>query len=335
MRSAIGLAIALVTATHAFAHAAEPLTLKLGFPPPPVSNFYGGALLPWAQEIEKATDGAVKVQIYPGGVLADHRNAYDRVLNGVADIVFGLHGILGKTFQKSTVTSLPGFPATGAQCTAALWRLYASGVVADEYEKVHPLAFSCFPPTGMVSHKPLRTIDDVKGLKVSVASRVYGQEVEILGGAPITLSTTELYQGLQRGTVDAAMVGMAAVAAYKLPEVANYFLDAPFGQTTEYLIMNKDSYARLPEAARSVIDRTTGMALSARLGGAAKAENDMGLQRVQGVPGKVMTTMPESDLPRFRKAMQPLVDQWLKDTPDGARVLAAYQAALADSAAGN
>jgi len=329
MKYGIWIAAALAIVAPSTADADEPITLKLGFPPPPVSNFYGGALVPWSQEIEKATGGTVKIQIFPGGVLADHRNAYDRVLNGVADIVFGLHGILGKTFQKSTVSSLPGFPATGAQCTAALWQLYSTGVIASEYEKVRPLAFSCFPPTNIVSHKPLRSIDDVKGLKVSVSSRIYGQEVEILGGAPITLATTELYQGLQRGTVDAAVVGMAAVAAYKLTEVANYYFDAPIGQTTEYLVMNTQSYAKLPEAARKVFDQTTGASLSARLGNAAKEENDMGLRRVEGVEGKILTKMSDRDLPKFRTAMQPLIDQWLAETPDGAHVLAAYKAELA------
>jgi len=333
MKYGIWAAVAVAVVAPSAAGAAEPITLKLGFPPPPVSNFYGGALVPWSQQIEKSTGGEVKVQIFPGGVLADHRNAYDRVLNEVADIVFGLHGILGKTFQKSTVSALPGFPATGAQCTAALWQLYATGVIADEYEKVHPLAFSCFPPTGIVSHRPLRSIDEVKGLKVSVTSRVYGQEVEILGGAPITLATTELYQALQRGTVDAAMVGMAAVAAYKLPEVANYYLDAPFGQTTEYLLMNKQSYAKLPAAARKVFDDTTGASLSALLSKAAKEENDMGLRLVEGVQGKTLTKMRDGDLPKLRAAMQPLVDQWLKETPDGARVLAAYKAELTKQSA--
>lgn len=328
MKHGIWLAAALFAAAPFAPGRAEPVTLKLGFPPPPVSNFYGGALVPWSQEIEKATGGEVKIQIYPGGVLADHRNAYDRVLNEVADIVFGLHGILGKTFQKSTVTGLPGFPATGAQCTAALWQLYVTGVIADEYEKVRPLAFTCFPPTGIVSHKALRSLDDVKGMKVSVNSRLYGQEVEILGGAPITLATTELYQSLQRGTIDAAVVGMAALAAYKLQEVANYYVDAPLGQTTEYLIMNKQSYAKLSDAARKAFDGTTGAPLSALLAKAGNEENQMGVRLVEGVPGKTVTKIGAADLPKLRAAMQPLIEQWLKDTPDGARVLAAYKAEI-------
>jgi TRAP-type C4-dicarboxylate transport system substrate-binding protein len=334
MKRNIGIPLALVLVAAPFASgAAETVTLKLGFPPPPVSHFYPAFLEPWSKEIEEATKGAVKVQIFPGGVLSTHRNGYDRILNGVADIGWGLHGILGKTFQKSSVTSLPGIQATGPQCTAAMWQLFATGVIADEYDKVRPLAFSCFPPTGAVSAKPLRSIDDFKGMKVSVTSRLYGQEVELLGAAPITLATTEIYQGLQRGTVDASIVGLAALAAYKLHEVARFYLDAPLGQTTHYMLMSKDSYAKLPAEARAVFDSKTGAQLSARMGKTALEEHEFGVRAVQEAPGHTVTAMAGGELARLQRMMAPVIDQWVKETPDGARVLASYKAEVVKAGA--
>jgi len=333
MKNAIWLIAAAAIAVPFAAKASDPITLKLGFPPPPVSHFNAGLLAPWSKEIEEATGGAIKVQLFLSGTLAGHRNVYDRILNEVADIGWGLHGMIGDSFKKTSVTALPGIPATGPQCTEALWQLYATGVIADEYEKVHPLAFSCFPPTSSVSAKPLRSVDDFKGLKVAVSSRTYGQEVETLGGAPITLATTELYQSLQRGTVDAAIVGWAAVAAYKLHEVAKFYFNAPLGQTTNYLLMNKESYAKLPAEARKVFDSKTGAPLAARMAKAGKEETDMGLHAVEGVPGQTITTMPSGDIAKFRRQMAPLVEEWVKDTPDGARVLATYKAEIAKAEA--
>jgi hypothetical protein len=55
----------------------------------------------------------------------------------------------------------------------------------------------------------------------------------------------------------------------------------------------------------------------------------MGLHRVRGIPGQTITEMPDSDLGKFRHILAPVVDQWVKTTPDGARVLAAYKAELA------
>lgn len=327
MRTAIFFAAALAVAGPQAGRAAAPITLKLGFPPPSVSHFYGGTLVPWANALETATHGLLKVQIFPGGTLATHRNAYDRVLNGVADIVFGLPAMVGNTFRKTSVSALPGFPATGAQCTRAMWHLYASGVIADEYDKVHPLGFSCFPPTTIIARRPVRSLDDLKGLKLSVSSRVYGHEAEILGAAPITLATPEIYQSLQRGLVDGAMVGLAAVAAYKLTEVADSYFEAPMGQTTEYLLMNKTSYDRLPGDVRKVLDRTTGLPLSEQLGKSAQEESNTGLKRVEAAHHKV-TEMDDAELGKLRSMMKPVVDEWLKVTPGGAHVLAAYRAEL-------
>jgi TRAP-type transport system periplasmic protein len=329
MKTAISLAAALTLGASLAAKAAEPIELKLAFPPPSVSHFYGGALAPWAKEVEKATNGAVKIHIYTGGTIATHRNVYDRILNGVADIGFGLHALVGKAFQKTEVTTLPGFQATGLQCTAALWRLYETGVIADEYQRVRPLAFSCLPPSSIVAHAPLRSLDDIKGLKIGVGSRTYGREIELLGGAPITTATNEVYESLQRGLVDGDMVGMAAVAAYKLTEVAQFYLNAPFGHTTEYLMMNKASYAKLPQAVRKAFDATTGASLSALLGKAAEEESDTGLREVKSKLGMILTEISGEELNRFRQTMASVIDQWVKVTPDGPRVLAAYKAELA------
>jgi TRAP-type C4-dicarboxylate transport system substrate-binding protein len=327
MRKTLLLAAALIALAPG-ARAADPITLKLAFPPPPVSFFNGGVLAPWGKEIEQETKGAVAVQIFVGGTVANFGNVYDRVLNGVVDLGWGLHGPMGNKFQKSSVTNLPGLLSTGPECTTALWQLLAAGVVADEYAAVKPLSVACFPGSGFVSAKPLRSTDDFKGMKVGVGSKMLGNEMEMLGAAPISLNTAEIYQSLQRGTIDASATGWAAVAAFKLHEVAKYVYEAPMGHATNFLLMNNESFAKLPESARRVIESKSGMPLAARMGKAGHEETLHGRKMVEQMGTHTITTMPESDLVKLQKTMQPLVDQWVKDTPDGARVLAAYKAEL-------
>jgi TRAP-type C4-dicarboxylate transport system substrate-binding protein len=310
------------------AQAADPITLKLAFPPPPVSFFNGGVLAPWGKELEQETNGAVAVQIFVGGTVANFNNVFDRVVNGVVDLGWGLHGPMGAKFKKSSVTNLPGLLSSGPQCTQALWTLIATDVIADEYAEVRPLSIGCFPGSGFVSAKPLRSTDDFKGMKVGVGSRMLGSEMELLGAAPITLTTSDIYSSLQRGTIDASATGWAAVAAFKLHEVSKFVFEAPMGHATNFLLMNKDSYAKLPAAAQRVLDAKTGMVLSARMGKAGHDETVHGRKMVEQMGTHTITTMPESDLAKLQKTMQPLVDQWVKETPDGSRVLSAYKAEL-------
>jgi TRAP-type C4-dicarboxylate transport system substrate-binding protein len=333
MRTSIPIVAALIAAVPA-AQAADPVTLKLAFPPPPVSFFNGGVLAPWAKEIENATGGAVKVQIFVGPTVATFGNIYDRILNGVVDLGWGLHGPIGNQFRKSSVTNLPGIPATGPSCSAALWQLYATGVTADEYAAVKPLSVACFPGSGFIATKPLRTTDDFKGMKVGVGSKMLGREMELLGAAPISLTTTDIYPSLQRGTIDASATGWAAVAAFKLQEISRFGFEAPMGHATNFLLMNKDSFARLPEAARRVIESKSGATLAARMGKAGHDETMHGRKIAENTAGYTITTMPAADLERLRRQMQPLVDQWIAETPDGARVLEAYKAELAKAGRG-
>jgi TRAP-type C4-dicarboxylate transport system substrate-binding protein len=327
VRYAIALGAVALGANGA-SFAAEPVTLKLAFPPPPVSFFNGGVLAPWAKEIEEETKGELKVQIYVGGSVANFNNVFDRIVNGVVDLGWGLHGPMGTKFAKSTVTNLPGLVSTGPQCTTALWNLIAGGVAADEYNEVKPLAVGCFPGSSFIANRPLRSVEDFKGMKVSVGSKILGSEMELLGAAPISLTTAEVYQSLQRGTVEISAIGWAAVAAFKLHEVAKWGFEAPMGHATNFLLMNKESFAKLPEGSRRALEANSGAKLAARMGKAGDEETQHGRKMVQQMPGWTITTMPEADLARLQQAMQPLVDQWLKDTPDGARVLAAYKTEL-------
>ena len=309
---------------------AEPVTLKLGFPPPPSSFINTHALAPWAKEIEQATKGEVVVQIFVGGTLANYNNVLDRVLNNVTDIGYGMFGPLGNQFAKTSVTQLPFIEkASSVEISAALWRLYANGVIADEFTTVKPLSLSVFTPSGYLASKPVRGLDDLKGLKVAVGSRQLAQIVDIAGAAPITMPAPDVYQNLQRGLVDAAVLGWAATAAYKLHEVAKYFVDAPLGNSSKFVFMNKDAYARLPEASRQAIDRLSGEALSRRMAKATAEEADHGRDMVKAMPGYTVTFTGEDEIARWKPRLAPIVEEWTKTTPDGAKVLAAFRTELA------
>jgi TRAP-type C4-dicarboxylate transport system substrate-binding protein len=224
------------------------------------------------------------------------------------------------------VTQLPFVvEASSVDISTALWRLYESGVIAEEYTRVKPLSLSVFVASGFLGSKPVRGLDDLKGMKVSVGAKIHGQIAEIAGGAPITMPATELYQSLQRGLVDAAVMGWAAVPAYKLYEVARYFVDSPLGNSGKFVVMNKDSYAKLPESSRATLDRLSGVNLSRRMAAGTAEESAHGRETVKAMSGYTVTVSGEDEFAKWRPRMQPLIDEWVKTTPDGEKVLAAYK----------
>src|SRR4029078_6054722 len=91
---------------------------------------------PWSEEIQKPSGGAVEVKIFPGGSIADFNKVYDRVLNGVADIGYGIFGRVSTKSPRAMVASLPFEPTSVVEAALALWRLYDTGVIADELGRV-------------------------------------------------------------------------------------------------------------------------------------------------------------------------------------------------------
>jgi TRAP-type C4-dicarboxylate transport system substrate-binding protein len=308
---------------------AEPIQLKFANPGVPQGPLPTRIYVPLAEYIAKASDGEVEVKIFSGPSLANYANVYDRVLNGVADMAFGLLGPTSAAFPKSTVTALPFEHPSGAVGSVAFWRMLQAGVVADEWQAVKLLAPMVFPPLGLHAKKPIATMADLRGTKMSAQTRPTGESVERLGGTPITMPVSELYPSLQRGLIEVATIGWAAAVAYKLPEVASYHVDVPLGGELTYLIMNKDSYAKLPAKAKTAIDDRIGDAYARHVGEVLDGINAENRAATASTPGQSVTRLAPAEEAQWRARIAPVAEGWVKATPDGARVLAAYRAEIA------
>jgi len=329
-RSIILAALAAVVAAPA---GAEPVQLKFANPGAPTGHVSLKIITPFAERMNKDSNGTLDIKLFPGPALGTFPVIYDRVINGVADMTFGLLGPISSQFPKTMVASLPFETPNATVGTQALWRVLEKGVIADEWQRVKPLATMVFPNAGFHIRKPVVTMADMAGLKFSVQSRLAAEGVERLGGTPITLAVTDLYQALQRGTVDAATIGWPATASYKLAEVATYHLQVPIGSEVTYLIMNKDSYARLPAPGRAAIDRNIGDHFAKNIGEILDQVDEEESAATAAKPGQTVAKLPPAEQARWKERVTPVTEAWAKSTPDGANVLAAYRAEVARIAA--
>jgi TRAP-type C4-dicarboxylate transport system substrate-binding protein len=307
------------------AASAEPIQLKFSNPGVPTGHIQLRIVAPLAEKITADSAGTVEVKLFPGPSLGAFPVIFDRLLNGVTDMTFGLLGPISSQFPKSMVASLPFETQNATQGSIALWRLIEGGVVADEWARVKPLATVVFPNAGFHSRKTIRNLDDMRGLKLSVQSRLAAESVERLGGAPVTLAVTDLYPSLQRGTVDAATIGWPATSSYKLFETATYHLQVPIGGEVTYLAMNKESYAKLPAAGRASVDKNIGGAHEAYIGSVLDETDAKESAAIAAMPGQTVTKLAPEEEARWRERVAPVIEGWSKATPDGARVLAAYR----------
>jgi TRAP-type transport system periplasmic protein len=314
------------------AAAAEMRLLMTSMSPPgsPNSVFFNG----WAKRVNAQSDGTLNVEVRDSVSLASFPNVVDRVLDDVVQIGWSIHGMYGGRFPLTEVADLPFLATNNENGTVALWRLYASGLLDSEYKNLHPLFFGLVGLTGLHFAKEPKTIDTLKGLKIRVVGKVQSDMILRLGGAPISLPSDDMYSGLQRGTIDAAATSWTAFGPYKLLEVTSYHVEGPLGTSTSMFFMSKRKYESLPPAAKKAIDENSGEAASLAF---AKSIDRQGIANrkaaIESGKHKIVQLSP-AQLASWSKAVEPVIEQWTKDWPGGAKVLAAYRKNLADVAAG-
>ena len=319
----------------ALASAAEPITLKFGFANPPQTWTNTNGIAPWAKDVETRSNGALQIQVFAGGSVVNQRNTYDRLLNGVVDAAYGPLGAITDTMPRQEVTALP-FESPGLdQSALAAWELTKAGVFAEDFSRIHVLTLWCMPTSVLHTTKEVRTLDDLKGMKLSSATRTNGEITERLGATVVTITNPEVYGALQRNMVQGLLLPFSGAVTFHLQEVTKYHVQGlPLGCTLASFFMNKDSYAKLPADLRAVVDAASGDGMAKHMRNAAASEERVAVEKVTAFPGAVLVKLDPAEIARWRERLKPMAEEWVKRTPDGAKVLAAFRAQIAKMGAG-
>lgn len=244
------------------ATAAEQLKLATFVPPPHV--ILAKVLTPWAQEVAKLSANALTVRMFPSMQLGGKPpELYRQMIRGISDITFTLPGYTSGDFPVMALTELPGMASSGADGTRKLWANFDK-FLAPQFKGAKVLMlWNSDSASFMSKSKPIRTLADVKGLKIRTPSAAQSAQLVALGATPIDMPANQIYNALDRGVVDAAMIPMSAALDFKLIEVAQHFtINAPLGRSNFLVAINAARYAKLPADLRKIVDDTTGLNLS-------------------------------------------------------------------------
>ncbi|MGE3246548.1 MAG: TRAP transporter substrate-binding protein [Beijerinckiaceae bacterium] len=244
------------------AAAAEQLKLATFVPPPHV--IMAKVLTPWAEEVAKLSNKALTVRMFPSMQLGGKPpELYRQMIRGISDITFTLPGYTSGDFPVMALTELPGMANSGADGTRKLWANFDK-MLSPQFKGAKVLMlWNSDSASFMSKSKPIRTLADVKGLKIRTPSAAQSAQLVALGATPIDMPANQIYNALDRGVVDAAMIPMSAALDFKLIEVAQHFtINAPLGRSNFLVAMNAGRYGKLPAELRKIIDDTTGLNLS-------------------------------------------------------------------------
>jgi TRAP-type C4-dicarboxylate transport system substrate-binding protein len=330
---AVAAALTICSAT-ARADGPSPTLLRFGYPNPPNTEQYTEMIQGWTQKVNKEAGGLFRVQVFAGNTLVDMRSTLDRVEDGVADIAFCVLGPVSSLFPQTQVATLPGVSIDAHNSSRALQRLYDTGIIAGEWKKVKPLAFAIYPDLTFHTVRPVKTLADMKGLKISIQDRIAGQTLEALGGVPISIPLDELYEALQHGTVQGATLGWPGVTGYKLTDVVKYHVLEPFGAIEAAIIMNNATYAKLSPEAKRVIDANSGAFFTNWFGTFVDHTTQQAIDDIRNMKGQSVEPLSPDQRALWMKQIEPVIAAWEKSTPNGPKVLDAFRKEVAAVHAG-
>jgi TRAP-type transport system periplasmic protein len=313
-----------------------PVTLKLHHYFSAVSCGHAKFLAPWARKVEADSSDRIRIDIFPsmqlGGAPAQ---LLDQVRDGNADIVWAMPNMTPDRFSRIDAFELPFVLSRRALVNSKALEDFATLYLRDEFRDVHPICFACRDHGILHAARAVKSIDDLKSLRLHVPNRLAADAVQALGARGMTIPTPQVPMALAGHVIDGCLDPWDVVPSLKLGDVLKNHTDfgaSALSTATFVLAMNKQSYDRLPRDLKLVIDSNAGQ-FAATMAGAmwdveAKAVADAARER-----GDAMTVLTADELVPWRKATDPVVAAWQKQMRerkiDGGKLVASVRALVA------
>lgn len=220
----------------------------------PPSNFSTQGVMQFADLVAKRTGGQLKIKVHAGGALGFKGPEMLKVVrDGLSPVGEMLLGYVAGTEPLMDFSTMPFLVANEAQ--AGKLGQIARPAVEKVFDKWNQkmLYWQFWPGAGIYSKKPIKSMADLKGLKIRTFNAVSTAWVKAAGGNPVSLPWGDVYMAMSTGAIDALITSTTSGADGKFWEVMKYFtrLNLTFGYSA--VTVNKGSFAGLSAKDQKVL----------------------------------------------------------------------------------
>lgn len=272
------------------------------------------SMIPWTEDVIKATGGKVKFEIYWDNTLSKQTDNWESLKSGVADGADCVMSFWPGLAPLSDVISLPFLGIeTAQQGGAVMWKLYEKyPSIQAEYKDVHLLFIGVGDPFVLqTSKKQVKTLEDIKGLKIRVTGGPPTDYLKAVEASPMLVGMVDVYTNLQKGVLDGVVGSWATVQSMKFYEVAKFVTDVPIYSPFAVRAINLKTWNSLPPDIQKQIDSAGGFERSKIF---SKAQYDDAVKVVKAAGYDVKEyAPPDSELARWQDAAKPVWQKWVSD----------------------
>jgi TRAP-type C4-dicarboxylate transport system substrate-binding protein len=206
------------------------------------------------KEIEKRTNGRVKISYFPGGTLTKPAVCYDGVVKGISDIGMSCFAYTRGKFPVMEAVDLPFGYKSGKAATKVAYEFYKR-MNPKELRDVKVLVIHAHGPGILAAKRDVNSLDDIKGMKIRTTG-LAAKMAKYLGAAPVAMPQNQAYEALQKGVVEGTFCPIEVLKGWKQGEVIDYVIETKaLGYTTAmFVVMNKKKYESLPPDIQRVFD---------------------------------------------------------------------------------
>ena len=251
--------MALVAAIAAFdlpAQAQEKYEMKVAYfvgDQHPMSQW----IVRWSDGLEKASGGRIAVKRFPAAQMGPPPVYYDLARTGQAEVSWFLSGGTPGRFPISELINLPYLVGSSEIGTKVLNdRELRAKYIDPEHKGVKILMMLTHQPGQIfTTKKAIRTVEDMKGMRIRFSSPTIRDFVGALGATPVGVAPTEIAEQLQKGTIDGAFMDYGGAGiAFKLGGIIKYSTEMYSYVSSFGIAMNPDFYNKLPADLKRLVD---------------------------------------------------------------------------------
>jgi TRAP-type C4-dicarboxylate transport system substrate-binding protein len=264
----------------------------------------------WAQSITKASNGTIKITIYPGQQLGKAFDHYDMARDGIADIAYANPGYSPGRFPVVSAGELPFVLSNAKEGSAALDAWYRKYAANEMREVKFCLAFVHDPGTFHTTKKKIQQPSDVAGMKVRPAGATIARLVTMLGGTNVQASAAEARDVLEKGVADALTFPWGSMFLFGADKVTKFHIDEPLYTSVQTWVMNKSSYEKMSAAQKKVMDDHCSNEWALKIATPWADFEHGGIEKMKAAGGHDVYKLTPEQVEAWRKATEPLINEW-------------------------
>jgi TRAP-type transport system periplasmic protein len=262
----------------------------------------------FAEIVTARTGGKIKVNLFPGGVLGGDAANVSALQGGTLEMVVLNSGILASQAKEFAVFDFPFMFANAREADAVVDGPFGKMMLAKLDEKgIHGLAYWELGFRNITnSRRPIRTVEDIAGLKLRVIPNAINVDwVSALGANPTPMAFPEVYSGLEQKAIDGQENPVTVILANKFYEVQKYLAITNHQYNPQTVIVSKKLWDTLSNDERKILSDA---ALEAGRYQRQVSREQAGLAlETLKKNGMEVTELSPAELEKFRAKMKPVI----------------------------